>query len=44
MPKIFDYNRDKMLIKEKQGRLESKTQRNDFRYGVNFAIIEKISL
>ena len=26
----------------KRGRLESKTQRNDFRYAVNFAIIAKI--
>ena len=41
MPKIHDYNRDKMGIIQKRGRLEQKTQGNDFRYVVNFAMIAK---
>ena len=36
MPKIHDYNRDKMGIKQ------NEVVWNDFRYAVNFAIIAKI--
>ena len=44
MPKIYDYNKDKMVIKQNEVVWNKKTQGNDFRYAVNFAIIAKISL
>ena len=44
MPKIHDYNRDKMGIIQNEVVWNQKRKGNDFRYAVNFAIIEKISL
>ena len=42
MPKIYDYNGDKMVIIQNEVVWNKKTQGNDFLYAVNFAIIEKI--
>ena len=41
MPKIYDYNRDKMVIKQNEV-IWNKNTGNDFRYVVNFSIIAKI--
>ena len=41
IPKIHDYNRDKMGIKQNEVIWNQNTG-DDFRYAVNFAIIAKI--